>query len=231
MQYIGSKKQIAKYILPVMLYHRKPGQLWVEPFVGGANLIDKVQGPRWGNDDHIYLVALLKSLQEGYVPPTSITKEEYHHIKQNPDIYPPELVGFVGFLCSFGGKWWRGYAYNNSGVNYADRGSRCLVKQSDNIKGVNFTCMDYRDMDIPDESLIYCDPPYAGTQGSVVYYNKFNHDEFWGWCREKRKEGHTVFISEYDAPQDFICLTEIQHKTKLNKNREVERVEKLYTLY
>lgn len=83
-------------------------------------------------------------------------------------------------------------------------------------------------MIIPEGSLIYCDPPYAGTAG---YYIKFNHDEFWGWCREKRKEGHTVFISEYDAPQDFICLTEIQHKTKLNKNREVERVEKLYTLY
>jgi DNA adenine methylase len=41
MKYMGSKNRIAKYILPIMLKER--GQrIWVEPFVGGANMIDKV---------------------------------------------------------------------------------------------------------------------------------------------------------------------------------------------
>ena len=54
MIYQGSKNKIAKYILPIMLEERKEGQAWVEPFVGGANLIDKVSGERFGNDSNIY---------------------------------------------------------------------------------------------------------------------------------------------------------------------------------
>ena len=42
MKYMGSKRRIAKYILPIMLEHRAPNQWWVEPFVGGGNMIDKV---------------------------------------------------------------------------------------------------------------------------------------------------------------------------------------------
>lgn len=49
MKYMGSKARIAKHILPVMLAYRKDDdQLWVEPFVGGGNIIDKVGGNRLG---------------------------------------------------------------------------------------------------------------------------------------------------------------------------------------
>jgi DNA adenine methylase len=48
MKYMESKNRIAKYILPIMLAERDPEQWWVEPFVGGANMIDKVQGKRMG---------------------------------------------------------------------------------------------------------------------------------------------------------------------------------------
>jgi len=55
MKYMGSKNRIAKYILPLMLKYRKPNQTWVEPFVGGANMIDKVDGKRIGADLNHYL--------------------------------------------------------------------------------------------------------------------------------------------------------------------------------
>ena len=44
MKYMGSKARIAKHILPIMLAEcEKHGiTTWVEPFVGGANMIDKV---------------------------------------------------------------------------------------------------------------------------------------------------------------------------------------------
>ena len=44
MKYMGSKKRIAKFILPIMLAEAEKNRLttWVEPFVGGANMIDKV---------------------------------------------------------------------------------------------------------------------------------------------------------------------------------------------
>lgn len=225
MQYMGSKNRIAKHILPVMLEHRKEGQYWVEPFVGGANMIDKVKGNRIGADSHKYLIALLKALQSGYIPPVEITKEFYYEVKANPENYKPELVGFVGFLCSFGGKWWGAYAKNSNGDNYAERGSRVLIKQALQFEGINFVNCSFNQLVIPPNSLIYCDPPYAGT---AKYKGGFNHHEFWEWCRDKVKEGHTVFISEYNAPKDFECIEELEHKTILDKNSQKKRVEKLF---
>lgn len=44
MKYMGSKNRYAKEILPLILKDRKENQWYVEPFVGGANVIDKVGG-------------------------------------------------------------------------------------------------------------------------------------------------------------------------------------------
>ena len=227
MQYMGSKNKIAKYILPVMLAKRKLNQWWVEPFVGGANIIDKVEGKRIGNDNHVYLVALLKALQRGWIPPTDISKDLYYSVKNFPEDYTDELVGFIGFLCSFGSKWWGGYAFNSKGQNYAESGSRALVKQASRFEGIIFQCNNYLDMKIPENSIIYCDPPYTNT---TKYHSAFNHTEFWWWCRGKVKEGHTVFVSEYTAPDDFRCIKEIVHKTILDKNSQYPRVEKLFKM-
>ena len=83
----------------------------------------------------------------------------------------------------------------------------------------------YLELEIPENSLIYCDPPYANT---CRYKDDFNHDIFWDWCRAQTKSGHTVFISEYYAPNDFVCVKEIQHKTILDKNSQYPRIEKLF---
>lgn len=39
MKYMGSKNRIAKEILPIMLEHRTEDMTWVEPMVGGGNMI------------------------------------------------------------------------------------------------------------------------------------------------------------------------------------------------
>jgi DNA adenine methylase len=102
---MGSKNKIAKHILPIMLAE-KGDRVWVEPFVGGGNMIAKLTGFRIGNDNHPYLIALLKAVQSGWIPPTEMSKEEYYRIKAEQTTTDAALVGFVGFLCSFGGKWW-----------------------------------------------------------------------------------------------------------------------------
>lgn len=158
-------------------------------------------------------------------PPREIIKEQYYEIKTNQKNLPPELVGFVGFLCSFGGKWWGGYAANNKGDNYAERGSRCLLKQIENLKDVVFTNLDYREIPIPPNSIIYCDPPYRNT---TQYSSKFNHDEFYQWCLNMNQSGHKVYISEYNMPDEFECILKIEHKTILDKNSQYPRVEKLF---
>lgn len=214
MQYIGSKNKIAKHILPIILNGRKPDQWYVEPFVGGANMIDKVSGLRIGSDVHPYLIALLKALQLGWLPPTEISEEQYADIKKNPDRYDDRLVGFAGFQCAFGGKWMGTYAKNRRGDNYAKQGYNNMSRQAPKLEGVIFKNKSYDDLDLPPESIIYCDPPYGGT---YQYGTDFDSAKFWQWCRDKTDEGHAVYVSEYAAPDDFTELWSVEHRRRRRK--------------
>ena len=156
MKYMGSKNRIAKEILPIMLKER--GQrTWVEPFVGGANVIDKVQGNRIGNDNQEYVIALYKALQNGWLPPEEVSEELYAEYKRRQDNLDP-LTAFIGIGCSFGGKWFGGYV-RQKGYNFAAGGKRALQKQLPFILDVHFFYKDYREW-YPKNKLIYCDPPY-----------------------------------------------------------------------
>ena len=224
--YMGSKDKIAKHILPIMLSERKVGQWWVEPFVGGANMINKVSGKRLGGDTHEYLIALHQAIQLGWTPPVMVTKKEYYDIKANPDLHPSHLVGFVGFPCSFGGKWRGGNAGKRAEV-VVERASRLLRKDAGLIEGVVFKTKSYEALQIPPASIIYCDPPNVGATG---YRDKFDNEAFWEWCRVKASEGHTVYVSEYSAPDDFFEVFSIDHVAKMNRGNHSKRVEKLYTI-
>jgi DNA adenine methylase len=226
---MGSKNKYANEILPIILKDRKINQYYVEPFVGGFNLIDKVEGNRIANDNNFYLIELFKAIKHGWKPPIKLTEDEYQKIKADKNKYPAHLVGFVGFGCSYSGKWFGGYARGNTNNgtprNYCYESRKNILKQKEKIQNVEITNLNYLHLEIPDNSIIYCDPPYQNT---TKYKDDFNHEVFWEWCRNKSKEGHTVFVSEYAAPDDFVCVKEILHKTILDKNSQYPRIEKLF---
>lgn len=219
MVYMGSKNRHAHELLNIILKNRKSEQYYVEPFVGGFNMIDKVTGNRIANDSNFYLIELFKAIINGYIPPKQITEFEYDNIKCNKEIYPPCLVGFVGFCCSYSGKFFGGYARgkNNKGLerNYCLERFNNLIKQRDSLIGCEIYNLNYKDLIIPKNSIIYCDPPYANTTG---YSSKFDHDEFWDWCREQKLIGHDIYISEYYAPNDFTPIWEKKVNNSLTKD-------------
>lgn len=217
MKYMGSKARHAKGILKVITPYRKEGQAWVEPFVGGANMIDKVDAPlRIGGDFNEYVIALYHALQSGWVPPTVLSEDEYNHYKQYKECYDKGLIGYVGFPCSYGAKWFGGYCRSKTeDRDYIGEAYRNVTKQLPLIHDVMFFNASYDDLPFPDESLIYCDPPYEGT---TKYRDAFDHGKFWQWCRDKSDEGHTVFVSEYNAPADFACVWEKQVNSSLTKD-------------
>jgi len=227
MLYSGSKKKIAKYILPIILKGRTDKQWYVEPFCGGANTIDKVPGRRIGADVNEYLISFWQAIQRGWIPPSNISKEEYYHVKSNKEMYDNPVVCFTAVPCSFGAKWWGGYAFNSKGQNYAARAVRSITKQAQAIMSVIFVKSNYCNLYLPDNSIIYCDPPYAN---SVGYGVKFNHDPFWNWCRSIATSGHTIYISESVAPDDFTSVWETTVAVRTNKNTTGDtRKEKLFT--
>lgn len=57
---------------------------YIEPFVGGANMIDKIKhANRIGTDIHKYLIAVLSELSKGWIPPDTISEELYNTIKND----------------------------------------------------------------------------------------------------------------------------------------------------
>lgn len=150
MRYLGSKAKIAKDIVPIIQsYIDNNGieQYW-EPFVGGANIIDKINCKvRVGTDIHPQLVALLQQAQTDIsVFPDTISEEEYKEVKNNKDKYPDWYVGLVGF-CSFGSKYWGGYRRSYDKEGRAKDETKGVIdnikKQALNLKDISFNCLDY----------------------------------------------------------------------------------------
>lgn len=231
---MGSKAKHAKELLPIILKHRKSNQYYVEPFVGGCNMIDKVGGLRIGNDYNFYLIEFFKALQNSFVPPNHITLEQYNHIKNNKD-EDPKMTCWAGICCSYGGKWFGGYINDYSRLqkngkrpNHQLESKNQILKQYQRIKNVHFINKSYIDINLKPNCLIYNDPPYAGT---TEYKDKFDHEQFWEWCREKVREGHLVYTSEYTAPDDFICIKEINTATQMANGSgtgNLIKIEKLF---
>lgn len=216
---MGSKSRIAKDITPVI--QRKIDEhsikTYIEPFVGGANVIDKINcETKIGTDRNKYLIALLNKVAKGEPLIESVPRELYNTVRDNykTGSYEDWYIGNVGFIASYNGRWFdggyapAGYEKTKSGERYRDyyqEAKRNILLQSSKIKNVVFQVKDYKEHN-PSNCLIYCDPPYQGTK---QYDNakKFNYDEFWetmrGWSRD-----NIVIISELNAPDDFICIWE-----------------------
>ena len=228
MKYMGSKRRVAKYILPIMLAERKPDQWWVEPFVGGGNMIDKVEGKRLGADAFKYTIEALISIRDCLddLPKdnTEFTEGDYRKLKLS-DNYRHK--GYAGFTFSYGGRWLGGWGRDREGRrDYVNEAYKNATEQSPKLKGVVLVHSDYRNLEIPKNSLIYCDPPYMGVK---EYRIKFNHNLFWQWCRDKAREGHTVFVSEYTAPDDFECLWQKEIVSSLTQDTGAKTgIEKLF---
>jgi len=138
MKYLGSKNRIAKEIIKVMLKYRKPNQWWVEPFVGGANVIDKISGKRMGADTNEYIIALLNEMSKPDFKAPRISEYEYINVSLNKDNYPDWYVGYVGTQLTWGAKWFAGYARCKRDRNRSTESMNSVNKQSKNLNGIKF---------------------------------------------------------------------------------------------
>jgi len=105
---------------------------------------------------------------------------------------------------------------------------RNALKQSPKIQSVEFVCASYKDVRVTN-SLIYCDSPYQGTSGYKT--GSFDHNEFFQWCRDMKSKGNIIFVSEYNAPDDFEVVWQGEIKTNFSSQRKEathKAVEKLF---
>lgn len=226
---MGSKNRIAKYILPIILKDRiSEEQYYVEPFCGGCNLIDKVKGNRIASDINPYLIAMYQEILKGWIPKDDYTEQDYNNVKKNKK-ENPYLSGYFGFALSYGGKWFGGWCRDRQCKrNYVKEAHSNMVKQIPNLKQIEFFNVSYDKLDIPNNSIIYCDIPYKGT---TKYNTTFSYNNFYDWCRFMKNKGHQIFVSEYNMPEDFVCVWQKEISSSLTQDTGSKKaVEKLFTI-
>ena len=220
MQYFGGKSKIATQIASLIADLRSPEQLYVEPFIGGGSVFHLIPGPKIGNDARNSLIDMYLALLDGWEPPLEVSEELYKLAREGQ--LPPHLTAFIGFGCSFSGKWFGGYARNRRGDNYAAQSANSLKKKIRGFREAELLSVDYRNLQIPDGSIVYCDPPYSGTTG-YSGLGTWNSDDFWESAR-KWSASNIVLISEYSAPGDFLELWSFKTHTEIRGGKEKSRI-------
>jgi len=227
-QYFGGKQRVATELVVEIQRHRTgDSQLFFEPFLGGANIVTLISGRRAAADANIDLITMYKALQQGWVPPSTLSAEEYALAKALPEGTTP-IKAFAGFGCSFAGKWFGGYA--KSGVrNYALNAKNSLEKKRSGLQGVALFAKKYNEF-TPIGALVYCDPPYQGTTqyGAV---GEFNTAAFWDTMRQWAEQ-NIVLVSEYAAPDNCEVVWEKHVITDIRGTEgKLPRVEKLFLVH
>lgn len=86
--------------------------------------------------------------------------------------------------------------------------------------------MDYQSVPIPKGAVVYCDPPYKGTNGyGKSKGNSFDHDRFYEWCLSR---DYPVFVSEYQMPEGFTEIASAVRADSMSATATVKRIEKLF---
>lgn len=195
-------------------------------------MLDKVSSgiERIGYDNNKYLIAMWNALLNGWKPNPQYSKEQYIHFKSlNGDDYE---IGWVGFNCSYSGKFFGGYAGitdTKEGVrDYQKEAIKNIENQLCFLENVTLSCRSFDDIEIPHNAVIYCDPPYKDT---TKYNSSFDNEKFWEWVILKSKYAF-FYISEYNAPDDFIPIFQKQQTSSLSANgrfgKNKNSIEKLF---
>lgn len=239
MKYQGSKARIVNEILPIMLNAMHPEQAFVDGFTGGCSVIQNVplEYKRIANDNNRYLIAMWEKLTTtNWQPPTRIEKSFYDKVRdswhKNDGRYDDALIGWIGFQASRNGRFFDGgySSHDHKGRDYINENIRNTNKQLPFLIGVEWQCGSYECIIMPKTSLIYYDPPYRGTSGYSTSKG-FDHERFYDWVRQMKRDGHTVYISEYDIPcGDFQCVWQKTITNSISLTKTYQATEKLWTI-
>lgn len=230
MHFFGGKFRVRKQIGEFLNQEIAKGNYkgYIEPFCGGCWISTQIKPviPIFCSDAHEDLMLMWKALQQNWLPPEFVGEQEYKDLRFAA---PSALRGFVGFACSFSGKWWGGYARNNRGRSYSQDGRNSLLRKIKLLKHVRFNHLDYKRYDKANGYICYMDPPYSNT--TPYKDTVFNHDEFYNWCRMMSKN-NKVLVSEYSMPEDFKVVLEIKTRLDIRNAQGImePRIERVFTI-
>lgn len=205
-RYAGSKGKCGaaiRYIQSCI----EPGGIFHDAMCGACKVVQSITNcERWASDKDEPIMTLLVEIQNGWEPPSIVTEGEYREWMAKRGKVKHPMMGFVGYGCSFGARYFQGYARSKNGqVNFAASARSALLRQKPFLRGVHLGIGDYRklgeelDQRRSRPRTIYYDPPYEGTKIVGSGNQRFDSKSFWEYVLHQSKK-HTVLISEYHCP-------------------------------
>jgi DNA adenine methylase len=230
MAYLGGKATSAEHIIKILNNPFFNDYVYIEPFCGYCHILRRVtnKSSYRASDNNELLIVLLKHVQKTKGEHPHITQAEYTSLRKNPKANKLRAA-YAAFCYSYNGKFFGGYVNKYKGRNYPkERKSyydQLHMNPTFSRTKLDFTSYKKYLTDKTKGALIYCDPPYEGT---TEYHSTFNSGEFWEDMRGLSKDNY-VFISEYSAPKDFVCVAK---KMKMNSvaggGATRKRIEKVF---
>ena len=101
MMYLGGKSRLAKRIGAAILENTNQRGQYIEPMIGGGSVFFELAPhfqKSFGGDIQEDLILMYRALADGWVPPDTVTEEEWRELRDSP---PSALRAFAGFGCSF----------------------------------------------------------------------------------------------------------------------------------
>lgn len=243
MRYKGGKASIAHKLAPFINDFIHSGSQYVEPFCGSLGMTRKINPtnkPFILNDVDPYLITMWKAMQNGWIPPESISNSDYDNLKLNKDSDNP-LTGYAGYFLSFSGMFFSKQLEPRTRLHSVTK-QMChddpekhafedfiKIKKAFPRERASFHNRSYEDLFIPEKSIVYCDPPYAGTAIPGSSKVGFDSAAFWEWAKDLHTEkGCIVIVSEFNCPDpDFGIIANIERPCNL-KNGKHRFTEKLF---
>lgn len=220
--YVGGKFRQSKVWAPKILELTEDRTRYVEPFVGGASMLEKL-APKFteafAGDLNEDLVLMWEDVKSGAANdyPVGVTAKDHADLKAG--IIHTGYRAFVGFGCSFAGMWFATYH------DGAAKTKRAILKTHPHIQNVTFRHQSYQAWAplVEKGTVVYCDPPYAGTMRFKANEEHMNYDMFWDIMRTWRDAGAHVFVSEYNAPPDWTCVSELDLAKTVSSTKKGQR--------
>ena len=106
------------------------------------------------------------------------------------------------------------------------------LESLERLQSLRVTSLSYDEIDIPDDAVVYCDPPYHASNNTLYEgtAKAFDHCAFYDWCVRVSKT-NPIFISEYSIEDDrFEIVAEKQKITSLAPVKSFNVIERLYTV-
>lgn len=215
MRYMGGKFRQSKAIVQCLKPYFNDNTVYVEPFCGGmwsaCRVIDELHPKSVILNDINKPLMLLwdKCIKDGvdWLPTDSeIVEREYQNYRLTQDENDP-LTAWYGAALSFGGKWFAGVArgHKSDGTRYVNGTSiECMNKKINSLRcvaNIKLSVGSYKNLNIPDSAVVYCDPPYAGRT-KAHHFDSWDDNAFWRWVRDLSSRC-VVFVSCFDCPPDF----------------------------